>query len=343
MHNRLRRLKEKLSDKCDAVLIFYAADNQNSSLAYFTGVPQEVSGYLFWKFGSKPRLVVSDYSNAVDSRPWVKPERRKNKEQIYEILAESGADVIGIEERYLNYTFVRKLKKSRKRFVGIDKEIREIRSIKEKSELKIMRKAANITKEAFYLVDEIIRPGIREKDMERAVMDLYLERGDISFRPIIASGRNSMYIHSKPTNKKIKKRETVIVDMGARYKGYCSDFTRTFLIEPKVKQLDMVSRLVEVWLDLKDEVHVGMTGDEMYNLARKKLGRLAKYWPYSLGHGVGLDVHEAPSLGPKGEKLDEGMVFTIEPGLHIPGIGGARFEDTGVLTKKGFVTLTNGF
>ncbi len=344
MDKRLKALKDECKEKCDAVLIFSAADNTNSNLTYLTGIPKEVTGFLFWNFRGKPSLVVSDYYNALDSKPRIKPTRRKSKEHVYELIASSNAKVIGIEERYLSYAFVKKLRRKAKvRFVPIDGILSSIRAVKDKNEIKAMKKASKITKEAFYIVEDMIRPGITEKEIEIALVGYYLDQGDIAFRPIVASGRNSMYIHSRPTRKKIKPRETVIIDMGASYNGYCSDFTRTFLVEPKVKQLDMVSKLIDVWVELKEEVSIGMTGEEIYNLAREKLGPLSKHWPYALGHGVGLDVHETPSLGPKGGELLEGMVFTIEPGLHIPGIGGARFEDTGVLTKKGFVPLAKGF
>ncbi len=329
----LKRLKY-LSEKCDGLLL------HGANVEYFTGVAREAGAYLYWDFSSRPRLYAWDVAQAEDTR------RTKIKVHPLEELDRElpGKIRLGVNENSLSTPMYKKLKKSRK-LVDVSRDVGRIRAVKSKEELKIMKKAAEITGRAFELVAEILEPGVSEKEIAANITSFFLLEGDgQAFEPIVASGRNSVYIHVNPTNKKIRKGETVIVDIGARVKGYASDFTRTFLVDPTRRQLELVEKVLEVWDLVKEVVYPGMKAKELYSLAKEAFGSLAKYWPYGLGHGVGLEVHEFPGINQKSDAvLEEGMVFTLEPGVHLPRVGGVRFEDTGILTKKGFVPLATGF
>ncbi len=315
---RLKPLKEK----CDAVIL------SGVDVEYFLGVPRETMPYLVWDFSGKPRVYAWDVNQA-----------RAYYSRVSS-LEKMGLDFDTICARKPLDSRIKKLARG-KRVVDISKDIDLMRAVKTKEELRIMRKAARLAEKGFELVQEILEPGVTEKEIAANICSLFTLEGDgCSFEPIVASGKNSVYIHVLPTSRKIRKGDMVIVDIGARVKGYQSDFTRTFLVEPKKRQLEIVERVLDAWELVKESVSPGMKFSELDRLARGSLGKFAKFWPYSLGHGVGLEVHEFPRISQKSKgEFVEGMVFTLEPGLHVPGVGGARFEDTGVLTRSGFKPL----
>jgi Xaa-Pro aminopeptidase len=137
-------------------------------------------------------------------------------------------------------------------------------------------------------------------------------------------------------------RERVLIDMGVKYKGYCSDMTRTFFIgkvRPELKGMFQLTK--EAQKEAAGAVRAGVKIRFLDEIARSVMGEEAKYFTHSLGHGVGLEIHEAPGVsGGNEQKLTEGMVITIEPGIYKEGIGGIRIEDTMVVTKSGSQNLT---
>ena len=175
--------------------------------------------------------------------------------------------------------------------------------------------------------------------MLASLVGYYAKKGvHLAFDPIVQNAGNTLYTHSYPTTQKASG--TVIVDTGCRVNGYCSDLTRTFAFKANKKQLQVIELVKKANKFAMQNVEVGMPCGELYARVKKFLGPKARYWRYGLGHGVGLDIHEAPDIGAgSNDVFEPGMVFTIEPGLAIPGVGGARHEVTGVLTRKGFKVL----
>lgn len=212
----------------------------------------------------------------------------------------------------------------------------QIMAVKLPEEIKLLKKAAQITDELFAL---LIRNWKKFKTEHNAAQFLLIEmakRGiEPSFPPIIASGTNAALPHSEPQNKKIQKGFCV-VDMGVRYGGYCSDMTRTIYIgKPTQKERQMYELVRRAQEDTVKLVKAGVPTKTLNSFCRSALGSLNKEFIHSLGHGVGTQVHEWPRVGSVEDvRLEENMVITIEPGVYRKGRYGIRIEDD-VLVKKG--------
>ena len=168
-----------------------------------------------------------------------------------------------------------------------------------------------------------------------------------SFPPIVASGPNAALPHAVPTDRVIQRGETVIIDMGARVEGYCSDMTRTIIPggDPPEDVRRVYAAVKEAQAAAQKAIREGMTGREADKVARRVIDQagFGKYFIHSLGHGVGLAVHEQPSLSPRArKKLRAGMVVTVEPGIYIKGLCGVRLENMGLVRPDGLELLSSG-
>jgi Xaa-Pro aminopeptidase len=214
------------------------------------------------------------------------------------------------------------------------KPIEELRLLKTAGELANLTEAYRITALVFANIKRMLKKEQwTEQGLAQYIRIWGLEYGasDISFEPIVAAGANAAVPHHRPTARIIKPGETVVVDFGFKVNGYCSDFTRTVFLHraPKVwakiyQQTEQAYRLAFTG------IQEGINGQEADSLARDYLKKvkLDKYFIHSLGHGTGLEVHEQPSLSPKTrDTLQDGMVFSIEPGVYKPEEGGVRIED----------------
>jgi Xaa-Pro aminopeptidase len=187
-----------------------------------------------------------------------------------------------------------------------------------------------------------LEPGLTERQIARRVELFLIEHADgPSFPSIVASGPNASIPHAVPSERRIAEGEPLKIDIGARVSGYCSDMTRTVCLgEPRDKRLVELHALVlEAQEHVERSLRPGMTGREADALARDMLERAgyAQAFTHSLGHGIGLEVHEPPWLSQSrgDEPLRSGMVFSVEPGVYLPGWGGVRIEDLVVLEPDG--------
>ena len=214
-----------------------------------------------------------------------------------------------------------------------------LRCIKEAGELELIMKAVELTDTAFERAKLMIHPGVTEKEAAWEIEKCLRQSGsdEIPFDVIVASGPNSALPHAKPTERKISQNEPVLIDMGARIGGYCSDFSRTLCLGEPDRTLSEIYRVVlEAQLTATEEIRSGMTANQADQLARSIIERAGygEAFGHGLGHGVGLEVHESPRLAQNSsDLLADGMVFTIEPGIYLPGLGGVRIEDMVVLEK----------
>ena len=212
--------------------------------------------------------------------------------------------------------------------------VEQLRLHKTEEELSYLREAYQITALVFANIKRMLKKEQwTEIGLAQYIRIWGLEYGaeDISFEPIVAAGANAAVPHHRPTERVIKAGETIVVDFGFKVKGYCSDFTRTIFLKKVPRhwaeiyhQADQAYRLAF------NGIRSGITGHEADSLARDylKKQKLDKYFIHSLGHGTGLEVHEQPSISPKvKDKLQDGMVFSIEPGVYKPKVGGVRIED----------------
>ncbi len=216
--------------------------------------------------------------------------------------------------------------------------VEKLRTFKDADELAMLTEAIRIADEAIDQVGPQIEPGITEEGVAWELEKAMRERGAemISFDTIVGAGPNGALPHHRADETIINPNDAIVIDMGAKYQGYCSDLTRTFFVgEPDAKFREIYNIVLQAQLTAEEQVTAGMTGKECDAIARDIIAD-AGYgddFGHSLGHGVGLEVHEYPHVGPTAEDdvLEDGMVFTIEPGIYLPGWGGVRIEDIVVL------------
>jgi len=231
-------------------------------------------------------------------------------------------------------------------FVPVSGLVEAIRAIKEPEELKCIIEAVELADAAFDQANSILRPGITEKQMAWGLEKFLREKGSqaMPFDIIVAAGANSALPHAKPSEQVILKNVPVVIDLGACVNGYCCDLTRTFVLGNGDKTFFQIYDIVlGAQLTALATIVSGMNGDQADRLARTVIEQ-AKHgndFGHGLGHGVGLETHESPRLGPNSaDLLVDGMVFTIEPGIYIPGWGGVRIEDTVVMQNGKVRSLT---
>jgi Xaa-Pro aminopeptidase len=224
--------------------------------------------------------------------------------------------------------------------------VEKLRMVKTPDELKILKKAAKIADDAYNHIIKFIKPGISELDVSNELEFFMRKQGatSSSFSIIVASGLRSALPHGVATSKIIETGDFVTLDYGALYEGYISDITRTLAVgEPtdKLKEIYAVT-LAAQELALK-EIKPGMTGIEADAIARDYITSkgYGEAFGHSTGHGIGMEVHEAPSLSFRSETvLEPNMVVTVEPGIYLPEVGGVRIEDDIIITESGNERLT---
>jgi len=266
---------------------------------------------------------------------------------IVQEIKESKAKRAGFEADSITLNMYHQLTHHIKKenLIALDKELRMLRACKDDTEISFMRKAAQISSSAMHSAISRVKPGLTEKEL---ALQLEIEArrngaDGISFETIVAAGERSSLPHAKPTNRKIRKGDFVVIDFGIRYKGYCSDETCTIAFG---KLTDRQKNAYQTVKDAHDRALEAIQADipaaDIDQCARDAFGKnLGRFFTHGTGHGVGLDVHEAPRLSSLSDDiLKPGMVFTIEPGLYIPGLWGVRIEDTVLLKKNSCEKLT---
>ncbi len=229
------------------------------------------------------------------------------------------------------------------KIVNINESILRLREIKDEYEIRMIEEATRITEEA---LDDALKGGLegrRERDVAAMLYQGMIGRGaeDVAFKPIVASGPNGVYPHHVFTDRVIRRGEFVTIDVGARYHLYCTDMTRTIAVGGSVsgKIKDAALAVLEAFRKASNSVRPGVKARDVDSIARNVLAEYGfdSYYIHSTGHGgVGIEVHERPSIGPSSdEELKPNEVITVEPGVYIKGIGGVRIEDTILVTESG--------
>ena len=222
--------------------------------------------------------------------------------------------------------------------------IETVRSSKDGSEIAIIKAATSIAAQALKRTMRHIRPGVTESELA-GMLDLQIRKSGArnSFETIVAFGPNASRAHHQPSKKKLKKRDTVLIDFGAKYKGYCSDITRCFVVGSPTalyrKVYDVVERAQTAAIKT---VRAGARVTQVDAAAREVIDKSdLPVYGHGTGHGLGLEIHESPFLkADSKDKLKDGQVITIEPGVYIPGKLGVRIEDDVLVTKTGYRILT---
>ena len=253
---------------------------------------------------------------------------------------------VGFEENYVTYAKYKEYMHRFKinNFVETENMIEKQRMIKDEEEIESIQKACKVTDDCFEYILGYIKPGMTEKQIAREIDDYYYKNAEgTSFDTIVASGENSSKPHAVPTDRKIQEKDIITIDMGCKIDGYCSDMTRTFFVGKVPEYIKPVYDLVlknqeQVLQEYKD----GCSTRQVTKMLENDFKLNGYDLIHSIGHGVGLEIHEPPYISSRSDTLlKENMVVTDEPGIYIPGRFGIRIEDTVQITKFGCIKLTN--
>ncbi len=259
-------------------------------------------------------------------------------------IKELTVDITNISYQLFNLLH-KKLKQNKISIVADNLTISKQRIIKNKNEIKNIKKACEIVSKVFETVKKSVVAGMSELDIHFKIEEEFAKQKVVqSFKTIVASGPNAANPHHISSSRKIKANDVILIDMGCIYKGYCSDLTRTFFVGKKVKEQQKVWNIVKLAHDealknVKENINASYIDLCARNIIKQ--AGYEKQFIHTTGHGVGLDIHEAPSISTKStEILKEGMIITIEPGIYLENKFGIRIEDTVLVTKNGYKVLT---
>lgn len=238
------------------------------------------------------------------------------------------------EADHLTYSALKKWKKISRpaKLIPQTGKIEKLRAVKKSQEISLITRSQRINEQVFYSIIKLLKPGVKEAEIAWKIH----QTTELSFDPIIAFGKNSAIPHHKSDQTRLKKGDIILIDMGIKYHGYCSDMTRTlFTKTPTPLQAKIYETVLKAQEKTIAKIKPGMTGHKAWTLGT------GANQIHGIGHGIGLDIHESPSLAENSkDKLQEGTVVTIEPGIYLEGKFGVRIEDLGVITKYGFKNLT---
>lgn len=257
---------------------------------------------------------------------------------------------VGVNPTSMRFLELEYLKKAspESQFISAATIFSSMRIKKDPVEISSIKKAAEIAEIALKKTLQFIKIGKTEKEIANELTLQLLQAGsdpDLPFMPIVASGPNSANPHAIPTERKITSGDLLIVDWGARSNGYISDITRTFVIGFIQAELKNLFQIVEkANQDARKISKKGVTSHQVDEAARKVISKAGygKFFIHRTGHGIGLEPHEKPYIQEGNQtRIDDGMVFTIEPGIYLPGKGGVRIEDNLVIENSQAITITS--
>jgi len=289
----------------------------------------------------------TDFRYAERARAIRGVEAVQTRRNLYADLAERLSGRVGFEAEWLTYARYETLAAGGLELVPRRGLVERLREVKDSAELAAVRRSAVILNDAFARLSEEPFVGRSERDLVWRMAELMHEGGadDAAFSTVVGSGPTGASPHALPGDRRIEVGETVVVDAGCRVNGYCSDCTRTFATGSLPAELEEAYAVVlRAQLASLEAVVPGADGKSVDSVARSLIeaAGLGDRFGHGLGHGVGLEVHEAPWLNPElGEApLVSGNVVTVEPGVYLPGLGGVRIEDLVIITDDGPEVLT---
>lgn len=266
---------------------------------------------------------------------------------IEEAISEQHISRMGFEDAYMTVQDYERYRKALScDLVPATELLWQLRMVKDDEELEALAAAQRIAERALEEILEEIRPGVTEKEIAARLQYLMLHYGasDMSFDPIVVSGPNGSLPHGVPSEKTIRQGEFVTMDFGCVYRGYCSDMTRTVAVGFATEEMHEVYQTVlAAQLAGIRAARAGVTGREVDGAARAVItaAGYGDYFGHSFGHGVGVEIHEAPNASPMNDKpLPGRAVISAEPGIYLPGKLGVRIEDVIILTEEGCRNIT---
>jgi Xaa-Pro aminopeptidase len=349
---RLERLRLALDTQgLDGVLV-----SQPESRYYLSGYaghdlpPRDSAGYLLISARdaillTDPRTTEQAQHESPDYEVETYAAGSRGPQAIAEIAGKLGLHRLGFESIHLPYAIwdaIRKDLPQNLEFQPMAGLVDELRIIKDDEELVSLQQAIDVLDRCLADVLARIQPGLTERQVARMVELYLIEHADgPSFPSIVASGPNASVPHAVPSDRRIQEGEVLKIDIGARAAGYCSDMTRTVCLgQPKDSRLvELHAIVLEAQEHAEKQLRPGITGRQADSLSRDVIARAGygEAFKHGLGHGIGLEVHEPPSLSQSrgDDVLRSGMVFSVEPGIYLTDWGGVRIEDLVVLEDDG--------
>lgn len=343
--NRIEKLV--IPESADCALI-----TSDISRRYFTGMKSSAGIVLIFRNAA---YLLIDFRYIEKARNTVKDceviEQQNLKEQIAELMKKHNACSIAVEaadmtlsrmafyeEKFPEFEFIKSGE--------LSDNISEMRTVKTADEIDKIKSAQRIAEKAFDEALNFIKPGVTEREISLCLDEFMLRNGAeaLSFETIALGGKNTSMPHGVPSEYTVKSGDFVLMDFGAVYDGYHSDMTRTVCVgKPSEKMEEVYNIVLNAQLKALDTVKAGITGAELDRSAREviKNAGYGECFGHSLGHGVGMEIHEFPTASEKSETvLKENMVVTVEPGIYLPEEFGVRIEDFVVVTEKSCENLT---
>jgi Xaa-Pro aminopeptidase len=350
MTPRLKKLVSEFSryKNIDSLLI-----TNDTNIKYLTGFDAHESWLLVTK---EKAFYITDFRYVQEAKEGLKSVTVKQYTQtpcmeLCELSKKYKLKRLGFDEKHTTVSLFKRLKDfcpRRAKMTPATGIVESLREVKDETEINQIRECLKVHFKALEFLKKVVKPGISERKVLHKLEGFAREKGvGFSFPPIIASGPNSAFPHAKISDRIIKDNEPVLIDTGIDINGYKSDLTRNFFlgrIPPRYTKA-----LVAVRLAQKEAIALikpGISVAEVDLKARNTLRKfgLAKYFGHSLGHGVGLDIHENPRLSCKSTSLLEpGMVVTVEPGVYLPGQFGIRVEDMVLVTENGCEVISGNY
>lgn len=322
-----------------------------TNIRYFSNFTSDESVLVISK---DRRVLLTDFRYTIQAKELSAPafeiietSRAIATDEISAVLKEMGVKRCAFEDGYLTVRAFNNYKELPVELVPMTPVIDRVRLVKDEYEIECLKKAQSIADEAFAELITKIRAGMTEKEVANLLDHLLRVHGaeENSFDTIVGSGPNGALCHATPGARKLQEGDLVVIDFGCKYMGYCSDMTRTIAVgEPCDELKKIYSIVLDAQLKALEALTPNMSAKELDGVARGVITE-AGYGPcfgHSLGHGFGLDIHEAPYASTRSEDaLIPGTTITVEPGIYVEGLGGVRIEDDCVLTEDGYIDLAH--
>lgn len=345
--NRTQKILQELNKKgLDGLLL-----TKKTNVNYISGFTDEAS-YVF--ISEKAKLFITDgrffelaqrQCNDFRIINWQK-QGKNFLELVEQICKDNNIKKLGFEQQWTSCDMYENMNQILKdvELIPTKNLVEDLRYIKDKEEIEILREASRITDYAFEEIIKYIKPGMTENEVAAKLEYIVKIAGadGVGFDTILISGKKTSLPHGKPDKKIIEAGDFVTLDFGALYKEYTSDMTKTIVIgNPSEKQLKVYNLVKEAQQAALDTIKGGINSEIPDTAVRKVVKDYIEYYYPGIGHGVGRDLHEPPFISKDGGYIiEENSVITIEPGLYIPDWGGVRIEDTILVTRNGYERLT---
>ncbi len=338
----MNRNKKINFNNFDAVYI-----SSPSNLFYFSGYTNEDARIILTRdkqFYISDKRVKEEFEQQVSNFIFIEIQGGGSySSSAIQLLKELNIKHLAYEDMKVlqkEYLLIKKFK-----LIPLSEQLSKIRSIKEKDEVDLIIKAQSITDNVFYNSLSFIKPGISEKQLCNYInSQIFINGGTLAFDTIVAFGKNTSKPHAHPSDNVLLNDDYITMDFGAKYQGYCSDMTRSLAIgNPSEAYIETYNLVLEAQNTAIESIKPGMTGLQCDSFARMVFTKnnLSEFFTHSLGHSLGIDIHEYPMLSKYYDgEISEGVVTSIEPGIYLPGKFGIRIEDIVIVARDKVVNLT---